>query len=103
LKGAFEAFDVGIEFADMILESLDPMLLLGHTLTALLFPLANKLRNIVGQPFVLHVIDVGEGGADSGEDGRGEGSHMYRWLCWSMRYGGSVEEAGGSLDEVGFP
>ena len=103
MKGAFEAFDVGIEFADVVLESLDPALLLGHASTTFLFLFANKVRNVVGQPFVLHVIDVGEGGADSGEDGGGEGSRMYRWPCWSMWYGGSVEEAGGSLDEVGFP
>jgi len=99
----FEAFDVGVEFADMVLKSLDPALLLGHTLMALLFPLANKLRKVIGQPFVLHVVDVGEGGADSGEDGGGEGLCMYRWSCWSMRYGGSVEEAGGSLDKMSLP
>jgi len=103
LKGAFETLDVGVEFVDVVLESLDPALLLAHALAALLLPLANKLRKVVGQPLVLHVIDIGEGGADSGEDSRGEGSRMYRWPCWSMRYGRSVEEAGSSLDEVGFP
>jgi len=66
LKGALEAFDVGVEFMDVVLESLDPALLLGHALTAFFFPLANKLRKVMGQPFVLHVIDVGEGRADSG-------------------------------------
>src|SRR5712671_6159139 len=103
LKGALETFDVGVEFADVVLESLDPSLLLGHALTAFLFPLANKLRKVVGQPLVFHVIDVGEGGADGGEDGGGEGSRMYRWLCWSMWYGGSVEEVRGSRDKMGFP
>jgi len=103
LKSAFEALNVGVEFADVILESLDPAFLLGHVLAAFLFPLANKLRNIMGQPLVLHVVDVGEGGTDGGEDGGGEGSRMYRWPRWSMRYGGSVEEAGSSLDEMSFP
>jgi len=103
LKGALEAFDVGVEFADVVLESFDPAFLLDHALAALLLPLANKLRKVVGQPLVFHVIDVREGGADGGEDGGGEGSRMYRWPCWLMRYGGSVEEAGGSRDKVGFP
>ena len=103
LEGAFEAFDVGVELTDVVLKSFDPTLLLSKTLATFFLAVADKFRNVVGQPLVLHVVDIGEGGADSGEDGRGEGSCMYRWLCWSMRYGGSVEETGGSLNEVGFP
>jgi len=76
LKGAFEAFDVGVELADVVLESLDPALLLGKTLTTFLLAVADKFRNIVGQPLVFHVVDIGESGADGSDDGGGEGSRM---------------------------
>jgi len=76
LKGALETFDVGIEFADVVLKSLDPALLLGKTLATFFFAIVDKLRNVMGQPFVLHIIDVGEGGADGSDDGGGEGSRM---------------------------
>jgi len=76
LEGAFEAFDVGVEFTDVVLKPFDPTLLLSKALTAFFLAVADKFRNVVGQPFVFHVIDVGESGADSGDDGRGEGSCM---------------------------
>jgi len=76
LKGAFETFDVGVELADVVLKSFDPALLLGKTLTAFLLAVVDKFHNIVGQALVLHVVDVGEGGVDGSDDGRGEGSRM---------------------------
>src|SRR5712671_2474564 len=75
LKGALETH-VGIEFVDVVLKSLDPALLLGKTLTTFFLAIADKFRNIVGQPLVLHVIDIRESGADGGDDGGGEGSRM---------------------------
>jgi len=76
MKGAFEAFDVVIEFVDMVLKSFDPALLLGKTLVAFFLAVVDKFCNIVGQSLVLHVVDVGEGGADGSDDGGGEGSRM---------------------------
>jgi len=76
LKGALEAFDVGVKLADVVLESFDPSLLLGKALTTFFLAVADKFRNIVGQPLVFHVVDVGKGGADGGDDGGGEGSRM---------------------------
>jgi len=80
----FEALDVGIEFADVVLEPLDPALLLGNALTT--FPLAvvNKLCKVIGQLLVFLVASVGKGGADDADDGQGEGLHMYGWPCRSM-------------------
>jgi len=94
---------VGVELADVVLQALDPTFLLGDALATFLFTVIDKFHNVVGQPFVLHVVDVREGGADGGDDGWGEGSRMYRWPCWSMWYSGSVEKTRGSLDEVGLP
>jgi len=102
LEGALETFDVGVKFMDVILESLDPVFLLSEALTTFFLAIVDKLCNIVGQPFILHVVDIGEGGMDSSDDGWGKGSRMYRWLCWSIRYGGGVEEVGGPLDKVCF-
>ena len=68
LEGALEAFDVGVEFTDMVLKPLDPSLLLGNTLVAFLLAIVDKLCNVVGQSFILHVVDVGEGGTDSSDD-----------------------------------
>jgi len=76
LKSAFEAFDVGVKLADVVLEPLDPALLLTKALTTFFLAVADELRNIVGQPLIFHVIDVGEGGADGSDDGWGEGSRM---------------------------
>jgi len=76
LKGTLETFDMGIELADMVLKSLDPALLLAKALATFLFTVVDKFCNVVGQPFVLHVVDIGKGGADGGDDGRGEGSRM---------------------------
>ena len=69
----------------------------------LFFAAVDEFCDFVSQSFILHEPSVREGGVDSGDDGWGEGSRMYRWLCWSMRYGGGFEEVGGSLDKVGFP
>jgi len=103
LKGAFEALDVGIKFADMVLEPFDPALLLSKALATFSFAVADKFRNVVGQPLVLHVANVGKGSPDGSNDSGGEGSRMQRWPCRSVRHRGGVKETGGSLDEVSFP
>jgi len=90
LKGALETLDVSIELSDVVLEPFDPALLLAHALTTLPLAVTNEFRKVVGQPFILLVVDVGEGGVDGGEYGGGEGSHMYRCPCRLMRYGGGV-------------
>jgi len=102
LKSTFEALDMSVELADVVLESFDPTLLLSKALTTFFLAVVDEFRNIVGQPFVLHVVDVGEGGTDGGDDGGSEGSRMQRCSCRSERYCGGVKEAGGSLDEMGF-
>jgi len=76
LKGALETFNVGVEFANVVLEPLDPTFLLSKALAAFFFTVVDKLRNLVGQSLVLHVVDVGKGRADGGDDGGGEGSRM---------------------------
>ena len=76
LKSALETFDVGVELADVVLQSLDPMFLLGQTLATFFFAVADKFHNVVGQSLVLLVVDVGESGTDGSDDGRGEGSRM---------------------------
>jgi len=102
LEGAPGGFIMGIEFVDMILQALNPSLLLSNTQAALFLATVDKLCNFIGQPFVLHEAGVREGGADGGDDGKGEGSCIYRWPCWSIRYGGGVEEIGASLDKMCF-
>ena len=76
LKGAFETFDVGVELADVVLKSFDPALLLSNTLATFLLAIVDKFHNVMGQSFVLHVVDVGEGGMDGRDDRRGEGSRV---------------------------
>ena len=76
MKGAFEAFDVVVEFADVVLEPLDPTFLLSKALATFLLAVVNELRNVVGQSFVFHVVNVGEGRTDGGNDSGGEGSRM---------------------------
>jgi len=76
LKGALETLDVGVQLADVVLKPLDPALLLGKTLATFFFAVIDKFCNIVGQSLVLHVVDVGESGADGSDDGGGEGSRM---------------------------
>jgi len=76
LEGALETFDVSVELADVVLKSLDPTFLLGKTLAAFLLALVDKFRNVMSQPLVLHVVDVGEGRANGSDDGGGEGSRM---------------------------
>jgi len=102
LKGAFEAFDVGVKFVDVVLKSFDPAFLLSKTLATFFLAIVDKFRNVVGQSFVFQVADVGKGRTDGGNDGGGEGLRMQGCPCWSARYSGSVEEARGSLDEVGL-
>src|SRR5712675_3464181 len=102
LKGTLEAFDVVVELADVILKSLDPTLLLSKALATFFLAVADKLRNVVGQPLVFHVVDVGEGRTDGSNDSGGEGPCMQRCPCRSVRYGGGVKETGGSLDELGL-
>jgi len=50
LKSALEAFDVGVELADVILEALNPSLLLSKALTTFLLAVADKLRNFMASP-----------------------------------------------------
>jgi len=76
LKSAFEAVNVGIELTDVVLKPLNPALLLGKTLAAFFFVVADKFRNIVGQSLVLHVVDIGKSGADGSDDSGGKGSCM---------------------------
>jgi len=76
LKGAFEALNVGVKLADVVLEPLDPSLLLSNALATLFLAVIDKFRNVVSQPLVLPVVDVGKGGADGGDDSGGEGSRM---------------------------
>ena len=76
LESTFEAFDVSVELADVVLKPLDPTFLLSKALATFFFTVIDKFRNVVGQPLVLHVVDVGKGGADGSDDGGGEGSHM---------------------------
>ena len=76
MEGAFEAFDVGVELTDVVLKPFDPMFLLGKALATFFLAVADKFRNVVGQPLVFHVVNVGEGGADGSDDGGGEGSRM---------------------------
>jgi len=67
---------VGIELSDVVLESLDPALLLSNPLVVFFLAVVNQLCKVVSQPFVLLVTNVGEGGTDNANDGRGEGSRM---------------------------
>jgi len=67
---------VGIKFVDVVLEALDPAVLLGNPLAIFFFTLVNKFCKVISQPFVLLIADVGEGRADDANDGRGEGSCM---------------------------
>ena len=103
LKGAFEAFDVGVKLADVVLEPFDPALLLSKALATFSLAVVDKFHNIVGQPLVFHVVDVGKGRTDGGNDSGGEGPRMQRRSCQSVWYGGGVKETGGSLDEMSFP
>ena len=76
LKSVSGTFDVGVELTDVILQSFDPMLLLGEMLMTFLLTAVDELGNLVSQPFILHITDVGEGGADGSDDGGGERSRM---------------------------
>ena len=65
-----------VKFADMILEPLNPALLLGNALATFLFMATDQFREVVSQSFILFVAHVREGGADDSDDGWGEGSRM---------------------------
>jgi len=76
LEGALGIFDVGIELSDVVLEPLDPALLLGNTLATFFFTAVDQLREVISQSFILLVPRVGESGTDNSDDGWGKGSHM---------------------------
>jgi len=76
LEGTLGLLDVGIEFADVVLEPLNPALLLGNALTTFFFMAADQLHEVISQPLILLVTCVGEGGMDDSDDGWGEGSRM---------------------------
>ena len=76
LEGTLGIFDVGIKFADMILEPLDPALLLGNALATFLFMATDQFHEVISQSFILFVACVGEGRTDDSDDGWGEGSCM---------------------------
>jgi len=76
LEGALGILDVGIEFSDVILESLDPTLLLGNALATFFFTAADQLREVISQSLILLVTGVREGRTDNSDDSRGEGSCM---------------------------
>jgi len=76
LEGALGVFNVGVELADVILEPLDPALLLGNALATFLFMAIDQLREVISQSFILFVPHVGEGGTDDSNDGWGERSCM---------------------------
>jgi len=67
---------VGVEFSDVILESLDPTLLLGNALATFFFMAADQLREVISQSLILLVTGVREGRTDNSDDGQGEGSRM---------------------------
>jgi len=76
LEGVLGFLNVGIELVDVVLEPLNPALLLGNALTTFFFTAADQLCEVISQPLVLLVTRVGEGGTDNSDDGRGEGSRM---------------------------
>jgi len=67
---------MGVKLADVILKSFDPSFLLSKALTAFFLAVVDKFRNVMGQPLVFHVVDIGKCGADGSNDGGGEGSRM---------------------------
>jgi len=76
LEGAPGFLDVGIEFVNMVLEPLDPALLLGNALATFLFTAADQLHEVISQSLILLVAGVGEGRTDNSDDSWGEGSRM---------------------------
>jgi len=102
LESAFEALDVGIELADVILQAFNPALLLGNALATLFLMTVNKLHEVISQSFILHVAGVGEGRMDDANDSQGERSCMYRWPCGLIWYSWGVKKVWGSLDKVCF-
>ena len=65
-----------IEFVDVVLEPLDPALLLGNALATFFFTAADQLCEVISQSLILLVAGVGESGTDNSDDGRGKGSRM---------------------------
>jgi len=76
LEGALGIFNVGVKFADVVLEPLNPALLLGNTLATFLFTATDQFHEVISQSFILFVACVGEGRTDDSDDGWGEGSRM---------------------------
>jgi len=100
LESTLETLNVSIELVDVILQAFDPALLLGNMLATFLLAVVNEFCKVVSQPFILHVPGFGKGRMDDANDGWGEGSCMYRWLCGLMRYGRRVEKVGSPMDKV---
>ena len=86
----------------MVLQSLNPVLLLGESLPAFFFVTVDELRDLVSQSFIFHVTGVREGRADGRDDSRPKGSCMQGWLQGSSCCGRGVEKVGATLDEVCF-
>jgi len=76
LEGMLGFLNVGVEFTNMVLEPLDPALLLGNALATFFFMAADQLCEVISQSLILLVAGVGESRMDNSDDGRGEGSRM---------------------------
>ena len=76
LEGVLGFLDVGVEFTNVVLEPLDPVLLLGNVLATFFFTAADQLREVISQSLILLVAGVRESRMDNSDDGRGKGSRM---------------------------
>ena len=69
LCGTSSCLNMGVQFSDVVLQPFDPSFLLGKTLPTFFLAAIDELCDFVSQFFILHVADIGEGGADSCDDG----------------------------------